>query len=343
MNLRQVLLLCFLPLFSKAQEIQQSLDQLTSENKLVAITAGYYNKAETHIFSSGSNVSNETIYRIASITKPMTAVAIMQLAEKELLDLDAPIQTYLPDFPKKPEGEITTRMLLAHTSGLSEYKSSKESNSNKNYASLTEVMNVFMDRDLENNPGETFFYTTYGYVVLGAIIESVSGLNYGDYMKQHIWDKLGMEQTSVEESGTTYKNKAALYHRQSNGKIKDAIPTDLSIKTPGGGVQSSVGDLLRFGKGLLNNELITAESLTFMLTDTGMKKEGNPYGLGFYLYGENPNFGNVYGHNGTQIGSSGIFFILPDQNVCIAVLSNTSGALNEVFGIGVALFAEASE
>jgi len=161
----------------------------------------------------------KTINRTASISKPMTAIAIMQLFEQGKIDLNAPIQTYLPDFPKKSEGEITVGQLLNHASGIGAYKNKKENNNRKNYPTLASAIDLFKDRDLLAVPGKAFNYTSYGYVVLGLVIEQVSGMAYEEYLQKNIWDKAGMKQTSIEYAGKIYSNKSKVYHKNNKGKI----------------------------------------------------------------------------------------------------------------------------
>ena len=285
----------------------------------------------------------QTLTRIASITKPMTAIAIMQLYEQGKIELDKPIQEYLPDFPVKKEGAITIRHLLTHSSGIDDYKSDKEQENKKNYPTLADAVKVFKDRELIAEPGTAFHYSTYGYVVLGLLLEKVSGMRYEAYLKKNIWDKSGMSHTGIEYSDTSYSNKSLLYHRNSKGKIKEADPTNLSDRIPGGGVYSCVADMLQFGDAVLNYSLIKESTLKMMLENPDLKTQGNGYGFGWYLYGENPKYGNVFGHNGTQTGASTFLMLLPEQKTTIVVLSNTSGAMQAVSNITIQLFDVAAE
>jgi len=279
-----------------------------------------------------------TLTRIASIAKPMTAIAILQLYEAGKIELDVPVQTYLPEFPNKAKGEITVRHLLHHSSGLGGYQSKKERENKKHYANLEAAVKIFADRPLSFSPGSDFNYTTYGYVVLGRIIESVSGQTYEDYMRRNIWDKAGMHNTGVEKFSENYPHKSALFHAKKPGKIKAVKPTDLSDRIPGGGLYSCLPDMLNFGKAVLNHTLVSESTTQMMFRDSDLKKEGNPYGMGWYLYGENPNYGMVVGHNGAQSGASTFLFLLPESDIVVVVLSNTSGAMQEVTNIAVNLF-----
>jgi len=333
---------------TKANDLIQ---KSVNENQTIGIVAGFCINGEIK-WQEGAGYSDlknkiafdtSTITRIASITKPMTAVAIMQLYEQDKLSLDETIQTYLPTFPKKKEGNITIRQLLQHSSGIAGYKNNKEQENETNYANLEDAVTIFKNRDLIASPGEAFNYTTYGYVVLGLIIEKVSGMSYESYLKVNIWDKAQMTNTRIEYFDTVTSNKSMIYHKDSKDRIKEAKQTNLSDRIPGGGVYSTVTDMLRFGDAILNNTLLKETTFKMMTENPLLKTQGNGYGLGWYLYGENPNYGNVYGHNGTQTGASTFLMLLPKQKTTIVVLSNTSGAIQIVTDITIKLFDIAAE
>lgn len=336
---------------SPQESANKLLNQSVEEAKLMGIAAGFSVDGKI-LWQSSAGYSDQEqsleakpdmLLRTASIVKPMTSVAILQLYEQNQIDLDASIQTYLPDFPVKKEGAISVRHLLQMSSGIKAYANGKEAKNLQNYPSLQEAVGIFQDRDLAFAPGSNFLYTTYGYVVLGLIIEKVSGLSYEEYMKKNVWDKCGMNHTGVEKYGSSYPNQASLYHKDKKGRIKSVKPTNLSDRVPGGGCYTTVGDMLQFGEAIINHQLIKESSLALMIANSGLKKEGNGYGMGWYLYGENPKYGNVFGHTGAQIGASGQLMILPEVKTSIIVLSNTSGALRDVSMIAVQLFQIAEE
>lgn len=281
--------------------------------------------------------SGTTVNRTASISKPMTAVAIMQLHERGLLELDAPVNKYLPIFQEGIKAKITVRHVLQHASGMRAYANKKEADNAIHYPTLAAAFNIIADDALLFPSGTDFNYTSYGYNVLGMIIEEISGMSFADYLRTNIWEPAGMTQTSLEEAGKSYANKATLYHQKKPGKIKVVGTSDLSDRFAGGGIQSSVSDLLHFGNALQNGVLLDADTFAEMMVDSELKKEGNGYGLGWYLYGERPNSGTVIGHSGAQYGVSAFLMLMPEQKTTVAVLSNTSGALQEVSNITVAL------
>lgn len=280
--------------------------------------AGYANKKTQSPFTDTTQV------RIASITKPMTAIAVMQLIEAGKIDLNTKVSTYIEAFNTEPLNKITVAHLLQHSAGFGSYKNVREQDNTKNYTSLEQAMQRFVNRDLRFDPGTDFYYTTYGYVVLGVLIEKVSGMSYGDYLKANIFSPAGMTHTYIENNLQLSKNAAAVYHAKKSGKIITKEDHNISDRVPGGGLRSTVLDLLNFGNAVLENKLVSAESLTKMTSNSGLKKEGNPYGLGWYLYGNKDPFGEIFGHNGAQYGCSSFLLLFPDTKRVSVVLSNTS-------------------
>lgn len=281
----------------------------------------------------------DTRQRIASISKTFTAVVALQLYEKGLLDLDLPIVHYLPDYPGDAADKITARHLLHHTAGIGGYQSGKEAETTQEYATLAEALTIFQDRPLLFEPGTQYQYSTYGYVLLGRVIEVASGQSFNDYLQVNIFDKVGMSNSGVEIFGEVYQNKSALFYRNKKGKIKNADANNLSNRVPGGGIYSNVTDLLKFGQALLNGTLLQASSLAVMQTSPDVARgQNNPYGMGLFLYGNNPTLGPVVGHSGEQTGAAGQLMLFPEKKTVIVVLSNTAHTWRDVFQLSVSLF-----
>ncbi len=325
------------PCLLAQSEADALLNELVRDKGNIGAAAGYVidgswkwqNTAGFACQKSAQPFTDTTLTRIASISKNMTAVAIMQLHESGKIDLDAPIQTYYPGFPIKPEGTITTRHLLAHTSGIPQYLDESEIENSVEYPTLEDAVAVFRDRPLKFKPGSDYFYTSYGYVVLGRIIEEVSGQSFGEYMKEHIWDKAGMTHTGIEEFGSSYAGKSCLYNKQRK-KARLAEPNNLSNRVPGGGFYSTLVDLLRFGQAVLDGRLIARETLELMLESQPVDYDGNQYGLGWYFYGPEGGENLVIGHSGGQTGCTSQLFLIPKSETVIAVLSNTSRTYPDV-------------
>ena len=296
-----------------------SVNGVTLWQKSLGMSDEYQNK----IFTS------TTLTRIASIAKPMTAIAIMQLVDKGLLQLDSPITDYIPNVSFEDNSSITLRHLLAHRSGIDAYKKVKEMENTKEYEQLSDVLHVFKNRDLKFEPGTDYFYTSYGYVVLGVIIEEVSGLTFEEYMIKNVWRPIAMNDTGVEHFDENYENKSQLYHHH-NGKSKKRKQNNLSNRIPAGGLYSTLEDLLKFGNAILQNKLISETSLAEMVKIQSPRDDGNPYGLGWFLYGPHPHENLLIGHSGEQTGCSAQIFINRKRGSVVVTLTNTSRRWPEV-------------
>ena len=328
----------------KNQEAQSLLDDLMNRNMTAGVVAGYSVDGKT-IWKSAAGyadraknipMSSNTITRIASITKLFTAIAVMQLVEQDLVNIDDPIQKYVPSFPKKKKGTITVRHLLEHSSGIGGYKNNKERETQKEYPKLTDAMDVFKKRKLKFKPGTNYSYTTYGYVVLGVLIENVTGITYEEYIQKNILDKAGMKNTKIEKFGVMVPNKSALYSK-SKGGIKKVPTNNLSNRIPAGGYYSTVDDMLAFGNAVIDNKLIRESTLTLMTQNNGLKKEGNPQGFGWFLYGGKPNHAAAIGHSAGQTGVSGQLLIVPKTKTVTIALANTSRVWSDLFGVSAKL------
>ena len=329
-----IMLLLSIPFKQFSQEpADKVLQNVITKELAVGASAGYAINGKV-VWASANGFANkeanipfalDTKVRMASIAKPMTALAIMQLVELGKIDLDVPIQTYIPDYPKQENTQITTRHLLSHTSGIPAYKDVKEANTTEAYASLDDALVVFKDRNLLFEPGSRFSYTTYGYVVLGVLIERISGMPYETYMQKHIWDKAGMSNTGVDTFGVVLENESQLYSRKGGKKKPKLVKeNNLSNRIPGGGLFTTVRDMLKFGNAVLQHQLVSKETLELMIKHHSLEKENNSYGFGWFLYGQKPNEGTVIGHTGAQRGCSSFLLMVPEKKAVAIVLANTS-------------------
>ncbi len=270
-----------------------------------------------------------TVFRIASISKSLTAVAAMQLVEKGKLDLDAPVQKYVPSFPTKAF-PITTRQLLAHLSGIRHYRREEGEYTNR-YASLTDALSIFKDDPLEHEPGTRYTYSTFGYTLLGAVIEGASGMTFTDYMREHIFKPAGMQHTQVDDLFVLISNRARGYrpmvYAQFNGNVRNAALMDSSYKIPGGGLVSTTEDLARFAIAVQNNVLIKQETFAQM-SKSQKTREGKEtaYGYGWYVDGREGRQadGSVW-HGGVQQGFTGDLWLLPKKRFAVVLLANLEG------------------
>ena len=217
----------------------------------------------------GEKISPTHLFRIGSITKTFTAVAILQLAEQGKLDISDPIQNYLPDYPKN-EQTINIEHLLTHTAGIKPYTGMAEVAHLQDKAATPEqIIDVFKDAPTEFTPGEQYQYNNYGYILLGAIIEQVSGMRYGAYLEKAIFKPLGMNDTYFGDVQEAAKEQAIGYE-QDNGAYQHAPYLNMNIPYAAGGLVSTVDDLYKWMQALQANEVISK---------SGLQKAFSPYQL----------------------------------------------------------------
>lgn len=263
--------------------------------------------------------TEKSAYRLASVTKPMTATAIMQLVEQGKIDLDAEVQTYVPYFPRKP-WPVTVRQLLGHLGGISHYKNYDLEGHFKEHKNTRASIAVFENFDLVAEPGTRYNYSSYGYNLLGAVIEGASGQAYGDYMRENIWAPLGMTDTRMDEPLELIPNRVRGY-QLVGGKIKNSEFVDISSRFAAGGTRSTVVDLLKFAKGLNDRKILTEKSIA-LLYEPMTTKDGRltDYGMG---WGVNESYGRfLVSHSGGQQETRTILYNYPAQNLIVAAGSN---------------------
>lgn len=285
-------------------------------------------------------VKATTVYRTASIAKPMTATAVMLLADQGKLDLDAPVQKYCASFPEKP-WPVTARQLLAHLGGVRHYTKPGESSGTAHYFTIDESMKIFRDDPLLHEPGSKFHYTTYGYTVLGCAIEGAAGMGYENFMYENVFKPAGMTHTRSDDHFSIIPDRARGYlkldeqtyaqlppvmkEKTKVGELYNARLHDTSMKIPGGGLVSTSVDLVRFGHASMKGTLVKSSVLEKMWTPQ-QTKDGTKtaYGLGWGV-GERAGM-KLISHSGGQAGTSTLLYLLPEKEVVIAAMCNLEGA-----------------
>ncbi|MBC7911361.1 MAG: serine hydrolase [Pyrinomonadaceae bacterium] len=266
----------------------------------------------------------ETVYRLASVTKPMTAMAVLKLVEKGKMNLDAEVQTYVPNYPKQ-KWPVTIRQLLAHLGG-----GQVGSGLGSERKSVREVVEAISKHPLETEPGTKFIYTTSGYNLLGAAVEGASGEPFDEYMRNHIWRPLGMNKTFMDNPREVIPNRARGYELV-DGRIRNAEFVDVSTRFGGGGASGTVPDLLRFAKGVSSGKVLSKESVDLMYTPVA-NREGRytayqggswDFGMGWLLFPLNGRF--AAHHDGGQKGTSTELMRVPSENFAIALACNKEG------------------
>lgn len=322
------------PTTDAPQKIQGYLDSLAADNKLSGVIVVARNG--TSIASKAAGVANkatnapitlETKFNLGSMNKMFTGIAITQLAQQGKLKFDDPISKHLPDYPNKEvAAKVTIHQLLTHSSGMGSYTNEKWRTERAKLTTIAAHFPLFVDEPLSFPPGEKFSYSNSGYVVLGAIIERVSGQDYYTYVKEHIFTPAGMTNTGFYEPGKEISNLAIGYTRMGpDGKPTDqaSANTDrLEIRGgPAGGGFSTAGDLIKFHMALRDLKLLDREHLELA---TKGKVEAGPIGKYAYGFGDKVSDGkHIVGHNGGWPGVAANFEMYPELGYTSVMLMNS--------------------
>jgi CubicO group peptidase (beta-lactamase class C family) len=263
----------------------------------------------------------DTVYRLASISKTVTAVAALQLVEQGRLQLDGDVRTWVPEFPAKP-WPVTLRQLLGHLGGVRHYRRD-EGESTAHYATQREGLARFAADPLLHEPGSQYLYSTYGYNLVAAAVEAAAGASFAEYVQKSIAAPAGAGTLQDDDVRRLIRHRAQGY-RRTDGALQNSALMDGSYKLGGGGLCCSAPDLVRFGMALLDGRLLSAASLQAMTTP-GRTNDGKAttYGLGVALAERGGR--REIAHSGAQARVSTALCLLPEPRVVAAVLCNLEG------------------
>ncbi|MGB3340449.1 MAG: serine hydrolase [bacterium] len=274
----------------------------------------------------------DTKFNLGSMNKMFTGVAILQLVEKNKLALDGKIIDYIPNYPNEDvANKVTIHQLLTHTSGLGNYWTDEFMRSSKDlYREIEDYLPLFVNDPLLFEPGGQFSYSNSGFMVLGYIIEKVTGQSYFDYVRENIYKPAGMLNTDAYENDYVVPNRAVGYTMMyaRPGEIKSNLFLHVVKGGPAGGGYSTVEDLLMFSNDLMDHKLLSK-----FYTDLAIsgKVQTNPHIM--YCYGfrdRTENGHHIIGHTGGFPGISGYLGIFADLGYTVAILSNVDNGHAEV-------------
>lgn len=280
------------------------------------------------------NISNDianninTRFNLGSGNKMFTAVAIAQLAEQGKLDYFSPIITYLPDYPDKAfASNATIHQLLTHSSGLGDFRDNEYKKEWHHFETLSERLPYVTNKPLLFTPGTGQAYSNSGFLVLGLIIEAVSGQNYFDYIRNNIYIPSGMLRSDSYKKNGEIKDLAIGYQGFKNEWYE--VENGLMGTSAGGGF-STVDDILKFSKALYNNKLTTARSVKLLTTDKTPKgsKKSWDYGYGFIV--RETNGTQLIGHGGRAAGVFFEYYYYPQLDYTFIMFSNSDAGSPEV-------------
>lgn len=319
-----------------AQDYQKAIDkarflirQHKNQTKIPGIQVALM-VDDSLIWSEGfgySNLNGEvpidltTKFRIASVSKSVTSVALGKMIEQKEIDIDKDINTYLPEFPKK-SFSITSRQLAASTSGIRHYTNNDPDYNTTNYPNIISSLERFKDDHLLFEPGKAYHYSSYGWVLLSAVMEKASNKPFEQIMEES-WNKLGMTHTSFDFPDKEIPNKSIQYIAGKKDERIEAPFDNRSYMYAGGGYLSTAEDLVLMGSQLLNEKYISKETVDLLFSTYHLKDNTKTnYGLGWECGINRMNTSIVY-HSGSMSSARSHLVIFPEEKIVFAYLSNT--------------------
>ncbi len=272
----------------------------------------------------GRVVQRNTLFRMASVSKMYTAAAVARLVQEHKLDLDTPVVRYLPGLPRHYAG-ITSRHLVSHQSGIRHYYGADKPEKTGHYADVNGALDLFIGAPLLFPPGTDWAYSSYGWILLSAVVERVSGKPFLRYMQEDVWGPLGLVNTFAEIPADRNKDLSTFYLKDHpQGNWYEAPGEDLSFKWAGGGFTSNADDLVRFGVGLMDGKFLSGETLRLVCApQITVKGDTTGFGLGVTIYATVDNR-RMVGHGGFMPTARSYLLLFPDDNLVIGFTANSA-------------------
>ncbi len=329
------------PQLSGLDKADALLQKLIDDRKIPGLAIAVANKSKTY-FEKGYGYADlekqlpinpkETIFRIASVSKPIAATALAHMVAEKQIDLDASLYSYVPYFPKK-EWDFSIRQLANHTAGIRSYKG-MEYGLNKPY-SIKEGITIFKNDNLLFKPGTDYHYNSFDWVLISLAMQEVSGIPFNKYVQEKVLHPLGMKNTKPEiTTSSAYSN---FYSRNRLG-FREAISVNNLYKLAGGGYVSTTEDIIKLGQAYLNKEVLSNDIIEQFITSEVIANKPTYYGLGWQVSADKK--GNpYYGHIGNGVGGYSNFYIYPKEQLVISILVNcTNPNIQEELDEVIAIF-----
>jgi CubicO group peptidase (beta-lactamase class C family) len=264
----------------------------------------------------------KTKFRIASLTKQFTAACVLILQQRGLLHVQEPISKYLGEVPPAWKA-VTIHQLLTHTAGVPnpDYSGRQYANIQRTGATPNELIALVRNQPLDFTPGTRWNYSNTGYILLGMLVEKLSGQSYAEFLRSNIFQPLGMNDSGYDRETDILKSRASGYQIK-DGHVANADFIDMSTPFSAGGIYSTVEDMYLWNEALADGKLLSTESLKQMFTEyPEATHEGQHYGYGVVI--SRLKFGKLlYYHGGGVEGFSSSIQRYPQERICIVILSN---------------------
>lgn len=297
---------------------------MTRQGRTVVAEAGGLSDSEAKVPNT-----IDSRFRVGSMNKMFTATAILQLVQAGKVRLDAPIGTYLKDYPNREIAEtVTVHNLLTHTGGVGDIFGPQFNARRLEIKTLSDYVGLYGTRPRQFAAGTNYAYANYGFVLLGRIIEEVSGQTYPAYLEQHVFKPAGMTRTGFEPESTAVEGRVKAYTTNARGALQSAADTLPWSGSSAGGGYSTVRDFAAFAQALTSHKLLDAAHYRMLTT----RKANGSYAYGFADTSQDGL--RMVGHSGGAPGQNGNLIIIGDGQAVIVALSNVSppGAASQISG-----------
>jgi serine beta-lactamase-like protein LACTB len=275
--------------------------------------------------AAGIPITSQSRFRIGSVSKSLTSLAIAQLMDAGKIELDAPIQTYVPSFPQQ-QYSFSIRQLAGHLAGIRHYRNTRTDYLHpEHYNSVLESLAIFKNDSLLFEPGTRYSYSTYGYVLISAAIEKIAAMPFTTYMQHYVFDPLKMTMTTPDYADSTISGRTTYYQWDPKAQAVAIAPfEDVSYKWAGGGFLSNPVDLVNMCITLTSSKFITAKSRAALFTSQRLKTGAQTgYGMGWSITRDRQQRKIIF-HSGKSFGGNCLLVMYPDQQLIIAICSNYS-------------------
>lgn len=309
-------------------QIENHLEELNSQNDFSGVVL--IAKNDTIVFQKAYGYANldfripntlETKFSIASMGKMFTGISIMQLVERGLLSTNDKVGKYLPEYPNKlVRDSVSIHQLLTHTSGLPDFMTAEYyASSKEKFRTINDLSYLYQTKELSYTPGTKFAYCNSDYMVLGLIIERITGQTYDEYIEENIFQIAKLANTRNYMKDHIVENLAVGYSRSTfyPGELMKNTYLGGITGGPAGGGYSTISDILNFSKALKNNKFLSKKNTEIL---TKGKVDGSTYGYGFVDV--NTNQHRIIGHNGGHFGVASELRIFEDLNYTVVLLTN---------------------
>lgn len=305
------------------------LSELVNENKVPGLSVTVLKDGKT-LFQNGYGHADlesktpidptKTIFRIASVSKPIAATALAHMVADGIVDLDVSFYKYVPYYPKK-KWDFTMRQLASHTAGIRRYRG-MEYGLNQTYT-IKEGIDIFKDDNLVFKPGTGYLYNSFDWVLVSLAMQEASGIPFEEYVQQTVLDPLGMENTFAPSCSTgsfALEYMTTFYSKNRQG-FRPSIPVNNFYKLAGGGYLSTSNDIAKLGQAYLDGVILEAKIRSEFLTSQIVKGKPTYYGLGWQV-SKDVKGRPFYGHVGNGIGGYSNFFVYPEERMVFVILVN---------------------